>query len=1020
MVGPLPPARCLWLLLMMLGLIFAQMVLCPAEGGAIELAEPAINAEPAVPPDDNLDSQEPVEWSLSRTTDEQAAAYRLPVEAEGTRLALVELQCDFPRCREPDTYESLLSLTDLWPGSKLSSKTVSSAIHNLNRTGLFKSITPEVTVYSMGTVLVFHAVGATIVREVTISGNYPLLETEVRKRLFYRVGRHLDDSAEMVRRQEESVSRLFQQEGYFESKVKIVMEPMGPVEAREVRVKVVINKGARYYIGNIHVRGARHYTNYQAARHFTQFLNLGHFTPGTVRKGKESLTARYHDDGFFGARVRTSYQNTGKERKVDVYVDIDEGIRHEVIFKGNKALDVDELKERLTFRETMDVDAGEIERSAQSIRSLYVDNGFYWCQVKTGVVEMGPKGRRVLFIIEEGVRARVKQILFHGNLSFPDNVLKSKMVTTEKGFVSPPGYLSDDVLAEDMEALASFYQSQGFLHARIGKPDVEVLSNGSQLLVNVHVEEGTQTLVGKVTFKGNQVVNRKKLLEVSGVGEGMPFSPYFLTEGLGRIQAHYRQTGYPYTRLAGVCSIPPDNREVDCNMEGIHSRTVHLEVRVVERVRVVAGEFLVKGNFKTSEKVIRRAFQFDTGDPFDFHKLLEGQTRLRRLGLFESVNTSLIGFSEVERRDKVGIMVNVEEHDFKFLEFATGAQTVTMKEKDDSDLLTLAYWADARYIDKNLFGWGKEFLFDVLVGTLESQVATGYRDAQFLGRDLTFMLQAHALLKNDLTEQGRIFVNPRYFFDAEELEDNYNHFELAGITTVSKEFRRGLLGQISYKLEQVYRRDSVDMGVFQAEPQLLSHLIPAATLDFRDSPIHPTRGFYLWGQLDYSSSFLGSQSDSEFLRIMLDAQYYFPMFKQKLISASSVRFRWAIPFDDSTIGLENRFFLGGDGSVRGFPARSIGPTDGERFLGDNVALIFNKEFRHPLKWGFWGAWLYDAGILINTPADFTFKQVRHSTGLGLRYLIADQIPLRLDVARIIAPRADESSWGWNAALGYAF
>ena len=67
------------------------------------------------------------------------------------------------------------------------------------------------------------------------------------------------------------------------------------------------------------------------------------------------------------------------------------------------------------------------------------------------------------------------------------------------------------------------------------------------------------------------------------------------------------------------------------------------------------------------------------------------------------------------------------------------------------------------------------------------------------------------------------------------------------------------------------------------------------------------------------------------------------------------------------------------------------------------------ELRFPIlrKKAFWGTLFVDWGALMDSPRDLHKNAFRFSIGTGVRWLIGDQIPMRLDYGIVIDKRCTE-------------
>ncbi len=184
-------------------------------------------------------------------------------------------------------------------------------------------------------------------------------------------------------------------------------------------------------------------------------------------------------------------------------------------------------------------------------------------------------------------------------------------------------------------------------------------------------------------------------------------------------------------------------------------------------------------------------------------------------------------------------------------------------------------------------------------------------------------------------------------------------------------------------------------------------LRPFWTRNTLDSRFEPTRGLRMTGAVEIAGTFLGG--DTGFLRPFFDFTWFKPVTRRHV--KSSVGFQvdlgyiTSIEDNDDIVGLDDtglfpqqRFFLGGDNSVRGFRRRSIvvreedGSIRRDQFgfpLGGTKMARVSAEYHvvmgGPFRLVFYG----DAGGVFDEDQDPDFGLMRYSVGAELRI----QVPL---------------------------
>jgi len=124
-----------------------------------------------------------------------------------------------------------------------------------------------------------------------------------------------------------------------------------------------------------------------------------------------------------------------------------------------------------------------------------------------------------------------------------------------------------------------------------------------------------------------------------------------------------------------------------------------------------------------------------------------------------------------------------------------------------------------------------------------------------------------------------------------------------------------------------------------------------------------------------------------------------------------------VPYDD-------RFFIGGANTIRGFTEGSLGPT----YLNDkgevtpegaNIIIIANQEFRFRLIGKFWGSIFGDIGNGFRDKLEVKWNRLAVSYGVGLQF-ISPAGPIRVDYARRLKTKSISTGDKFHFTILYAF
>jgi outer membrane protein insertion porin family len=197
----------------------------------------------------------------------------------------------------------------------------------------------------------------------------------------------------------------------------------------------------------------------------------------------------------------------------------------------------------------------------------------------------------------------------------------------------------------------------------------------------------------------------------------------------------------------------------------------------------------------------------------------------------------------------------------------------------------------------------------------------------------------------------------------------------------------------------------------------VSSLSPALVWDLRDDIFDPREGGLYGVVVKHAMHQLGSEAD--FTKLSLQSSWYLPV-TDWLVTAVSARAGEAWPhYETLEVPLHERFYMGGNTTVRGYTQDAIGPqgADGTPTGGASMGQ-FNFELRFRASEGFGVVLFSDAG---NVWADQSIRlnDLRASYGAGIRYGTPIG-PLRIDYGQKIHRRPGESPGELHFNIGHTF
>jgi outer membrane protein insertion porin family len=203
-----------------------------------------------------------------------------------------------------------------------------------------------------------------------------------------------------------------------------------------------------------------------------------------------------------------------------------------------------------------------------------------------------------------------------------------------------------------------------------------------------------------------------------------------------------------------------------------------------------------------------------------------------------------------------------------------------------------------------------------------------------------------------------------------------------------------------------------------------SAVFSSITHNNTDYRMDPSLGF-----IDsFSAEYAGLGGNNKFARFITDHTYFHPLYK-KLIASSKLTLGY-IAEVGQPIPIDEKFYLGGIGSLRGYESRTVSPTrlnltginnNASIYIGGEKEFFGNVELTFPLiaEAGLKGVLFFDYGnSFTNTSQAFPLLT---SYGAGIRW--SSPIgPLRLEYGIPLTPRkgVDSSSGRLEFSIGSMF
>lgn len=666
-----------------------------------------------------------------------------------------------------------------------------------------------------------------------------------------------------------------------------------------------------------------------------------------------------------------------------------------------------------------------------AIKKLYTEKGYPDIAVTHETQPAEDPSQVILtYHVVEGTQVSIKSIKFTGNASVSEKTLKGQM-TLKEAALFQSGAFQEDKLEESKKAIVDYYQSKGFVDAKLIDTFKEYSKDPSSgknwLVLTISISEGRQWKYGGMGFEGNKVFDEAKLRSLLTLKQGTPLNYKKLQQEKAKIDDLYLESGYIYNQLT--------LKETRDEAAG----TIAFSLVVVERDRAHIENLTFKGNDKTKDYVIAREIPLEAGDIFSKTKILDGLRNLYNLQYFSSVDP------EIHQGSAEGLMdlvVNVEEMSTAGINFG-----LTLSGLGESNTFPLSGYV--KWNDKNLGGKGQDLETNLTLSPTEQSVSASFSEGWLFGKRISRSLSLSFSHSTETTGQDSIAP----IFTDEDIPDPYIEtgsgtnewsgslssipdqylmpyenwdFSLGfnlGYTLKTKAGDLGAAGGVSSGLgmvnydEDTYRPYELEFRETNKQWLLTNKIYARGYLNDLDYWYNPSKGYYL-GQRFTLTGFLDFERQ-HYLKSETKLEAYATLFTIPL--SETWNFKWVLmahssfqtllqePWADFKV-TKDWVSLDGTFNVRGW--KSLYGSKGTNVWENSV------ELRMPIvDQMLWmdlfvdaGAMTTESGLMDMTQsppavdttqpsfADLGWKNMAFSAGVGFRFIVP-QFPFRFYFAK---------------------
>ncbi|MCV3386276.1 outer membrane protein assembly factor BamA [Campylobacter lari] len=590
-------------------------------------------------------------------------------------------------------------------------------------------------------------------------------------------------------------------------------------------------------------------------------------------------------------------------------------------------------------------DENSAKEAAEKIKLFYQAKGFYDTVVEIKDEKLSNSSSlKLTFVVNRGENIIIEKVHLSGakNLSYSD--VEPAIANKQRealgwmwGFND--GKLKIFDLANDSSRISDVYLKEGYLDVSVSPAFLNTYTDTYQADLTYFINEGE---VYKV--KGIKIFNpifsdeeNEALTNDLKLSVGKIVNIEKLREDIKTIETKTADLGYAFVQVI------PDIQKDKENHEAM------IIFKVIPNEKVYVRNVEISGNTKTVDRVIRRELYLTEGNLYNRTDLIDSRNALRRTAYFENVDI------KEQRVDDTHIDLIVEVK-----EASTGAISGGIGYGTSDGILLSASLSDA-----NILGSG-----------MKGSVSIDKGDDTLSGR---------VSLRNPRVNDSDYSLGGSLYSDRLEW-DSYDERNYGFDISVGKTLGRYTSVDLTYNLEQsdIYHlSDRLIAQGYKLGKTYKSSITPSIVFNNTDDYYLPRSGFIASTSLEYA----GLGGDQEFISSTTKFNYYQGL--EEFIGWDLI-YRYKASFykvwDQGYLPINEKLYLGGIGTIRGFDRRSVSPknewgdeTGGTVAFANSVELSFPIFDRIKLR----GSVFFDYGAI----GESSLSQIqRWSTGVGFEWL----------------------------------
>lgn len=667
---------------------------------------------------------------------------------------------------------------------------------------------------------------------------------------------------------------------------------------------------------------------------------------------RRDFQALWNTQYFEDVRLEVEDSPDRPNAKIVVFYVKERPVIRRIEYKDLKSVTESEVLDRFKERKVglsveSSFDPTRIKRAEVALKELLGERGRQFAVIRPTYERIpATNAIKLVFNIEEGPKVKVGKILIDGNTAFSDRKI-IRVMRHSRPYAIPLGITYWNLfrktydrrkLSEDLEiGIRGLYQDHGFFQVTVKEPVTETVDvnraglpgpwpligrrRGKATNIRIPLEEGERFRMGKLFVRSSDpdkplFFKAEFLQQIFPLKEGDLFAVDKVRKALQDYQKLYGQFGFIDFTASPLTDVDPQKKAINLTLEFDEQK--QFTVRRIEFV----------GNTTTRDKVVRRELLLDEGDMFDNRRWELSLLRLNQLDYFEQVKPE---HAETKRNLKDGtvdLTLKLKEKGKQSVGLTGGVSGLS------GSFIGLSYQTN------NFLGLGETLTFSAEFGDRQRNFLFGFTEPYLFDRPIsTGFTVFSSRFSFDQARETSLLIGRRIELDRNATQ-NYDQNSKGFTLFASYPLKR--LGFSRLGLTYAYTTSSI--SAFSDASRLLfenlqfrsfagpsalrgirsSKLTPTFSYNTVDSPLNPTSGKSFFLSLGFEGGPL--QGNVNTLTQVMEAKYFRPINKRRNVLGFRLLTAFATGYGGRVLPPFNRFYAGGEDTVRGFDIRTITPV----------------------------------------------------------------------------------------------